>query len=179
MYDDLSDNYMVYLHLRNLQAMRFVTDPELSSIVPRLHDVWDGTVSISGGSMGGYQAICESALSTILRRKSKSFTLLSANANVPAYCNLAGRTDKRVPGFTYYTEGMEYFDAAMLASLLDVPLTVPRVGLGDITCPPNGICAMINNLPKDTPFEVCFLQNSDHGYIPEPEVQKWSKHNSK
>jgi cephalosporin-C deacetylase-like acetyl esterase len=176
MYDDLSDNYMVYLHLRNLQAMRFVTDPSYSGIIPRLHEVWSGEIRVSGGSMGGYQAICEAALSTILVKKSAKFELASVSANVPAFCNLAGREHGRVPGFSYYAKGMEYFDAAHLASLVNVPLTVPRVGLGDTTCPPNGICAMINNLPKATPFEVCFLQNSDHGYLPEPDVQKWFKH---
>ena len=176
MYDDLADNYMVYLHLRNLQAMRFVTDKKLSGGVPRLHDVWNGEVSIGGGSMGGYQAICESALSTLLRKKTVPFKLTGVSANVPAFCNLAGRECGRVRGMTYYTEGMEYFDAAHLSALLDAPLTVPRVGLGDITCPPNGICAMINNLPKDVGISVGFLQNSDHGYVPEPEVQKWSKY---
>lgn len=178
MYDDLTDNYMVYLHLRNLQAMRFVTDPKFSSIVPRLHDTWNGEIKLIGGSMGGYQSICESALSTLLVKKSAPFKLVDVKANVPAFCNLAGRTDKRVPGFTSYTEGMEYFDAAHLSSLLSVPVTVMRVGLGDITCPPNGITAMLNNLPKDTPYEINYLQNSDHGYIPEQDVQKWYKYTS-
>ena len=176
LYEDLTDNYMVYLHLRNLQAMRFVTSENLSGMIPRLHDVWCGDVSISGGSMGGYQAICESGLSTLLVKKTSPFKLLSVTANVPAFCNLAGRADGRVPGMTYYTEGMEYFDAAHLSSLVNAPLSVPRVGLGDITCPPNGICAMLNNLPSSTTFTVGFLQNSNHGYVPEPEVQKWSKY---
>ena len=178
MYDDLTDNYMVYLHLRNLQAMRFVTDPKYSNIVPRLHDVWNGEITLIGGSMGGYQSICESALSTLLVKKSAHFTLKETKANVPAFCNLAGMTDKRVRGFAFYTEGMDYFDAAHLSSLINVHLTVMRAGLGDITCPPNGISAMVNNLPKDTPYEINFLQNSDHGYIPEPEVQKWHKYSN-
>ncbi len=179
LYEDLADNYMVYLHLRNLQAMRFVTDPSLSGMIPSLHKLWNGELIISGGSMGGYQAICESALSTLLIKKTASFRLLSVSANVPAFCNLAGREDGRVHGMTYYTEGMEYFDAAHLSSLINVPLSVPRIGLGDVTCPPNGICAMLNNLPSDVPIDVGFLQNSNHGYIPEPEVQMWTKYSSK
>ena len=155
-----------------------------ASALEVLETIWndyaeDEKFAVIGGSMGGYQSICESALSTLLVKKSAPFKLTETKANVPAFCNLAGRTDNRVPGFTSYTEGMEYFDAAHLSSLLNVPFTVMRVGLGDITCPPNGIAAMLNNLPESTPYEINFLQNSDHGYIPEPEVQKWYKYSTK
>ena len=176
LYEDLNDNYMIYLHLRNLQAIRFVTDPDLSSMIAGLHKIWNGEVKLTGGSMGGYQAICTAALLTILREKSAPFTLLSAYANVPAFCNLAGREDKRVPCMTYYTEGMEYFDAAHLSAFIDVPVTIPRVGLGDKTCSPNGILAMFNNVPSGVHKEINFLQGSDHGYLPEPDFQKWYKY---
>ena len=176
LYEDLNDNYMIYLHLRNLQAIRFVTDPALSSMIKGLHDIWNGEVRLTGGSMGGYQAICTAALLTILVKKSAPFKLLSANANIPAFCNLAGRTDNRVPCMTYYTEGMEYFDAAHLSAFIDVPVTIPRVGLGDKTCSPNGIVAMFNNIKKGVHKEINFLQNADHGVVPEPDFQKWFKY---
>ena len=176
LYEDLNDNYMIYLHLRNLQAIRFVTDPALSSMIEGLHEIWNGEIRLTGGSMGGYQAICTAALLTILRKKSAPFTLLSANANIPAFCNLAGREDNRVPCMTYYTEGMEYFDAAHLSAFIDVPVTIPRVGLGDKTCSPNGILSMFNNIPKGIHKEISFLQNSDHGYLPEPDLQMWYKY---
>lgn len=176
LYEDLNDNYMIYLHLRNLQAIRFVTDPALSSMIVGLHEIWNGEVKLTGGSMGGYQAICTAALLTILREKSAPFNLLSAYANVPAFCNLAGREDKRVPCMTYYTEGMEYFDAAHLSAFIDVPVTIPRVGLGDKTCSPNGILSMFNNIPAGVHKEINFLQGSDHGYLPEPDFQKWYKY---
>ncbi len=176
LYEDLNDNYMIYLHLRNLQAIRFVTDPDLSSMIAGLHEIWNGKVKLTGGSMGGYQAICTAALLTILREKSAPFNLLSAYANVPAFCNLAGREDKRVPCMTYYTEGMEYFDAAHLSAFIDVPVTIPRVGLGDKTCSPNGILAMFNNVPSGVHKEINLLQGSDHGYLPEPDFQKWYKY---
>ena len=126
--------------------------------------------------MGGYQAVCTAALLTILVKKSAPFKLLSANANIPAFCNLAGREDNRVPCMTYYTEGMEYFDAAHLSAFIDVPVTIPRVGLGDKTCSPNGIIAMFNNIKKGVHKEINFLQGSDHGYLPEPDFQKWYKY---
>ena len=176
LYEDLNDNYMIYLHLRNLQALRFVTDPALSSMIEGLHEFWNGEVKMIGGSMGGYQAICTAGLSTILVKKSAPYKLLSAGANVPAFCNLAGREENRVPCMTYYTEGMEYFDAAHLSAFIDVPVTIPRVGLGDKTCSPNGILAMFNNIPSGVHKEINFLQGSDHGYLPEPDFQKWFKY---
>ena len=77
---------------------------------------------------------------------------------------------------TYYTDGMEYFDAAHLAAFVEVPVIMPRLGLGDRTCSPNGIIALFNNIPAGVHKEVNMLQNSDHGSIPEPEFQKWYKY---
>ena len=176
LYEDLNDNYMLYLHLRNMQAIRFVTDPKYSSVVDRLHVVWNGEIKLVGTSMGGYQSICTAALLTILEKKSAPFKLLSVESSIPAFCNLAGRTERRVPCMTSYTEGMEYFDAAHLASLINVPVNVPRISLGDKTCSPNGIIAMFNNIPYGIHKDVSFLQGSDHGYMPEPHMQKWFKY---
>ena len=176
LYEDLNDNYMIYPHLRNLQAIRFVTDPALSSMIEGLHEKWCGDVRLVGGSMGGYQSLCTAALSTILVKKSAPYNLKSTSANVPAFCNLAGRTDKRVPCMTFYTEGMEYFDAAHLAGFIDVAVTIPKAGLGDKTCSPNGIVAMFNNIPAGVHKEINFLQNADHGVVPEPELQMWYRY---
>ena len=70
----------------------------------------------------------------------------------------------------------EYFDAAHLSAFIDVPVTIPRVGLGDKTCSPNGILSMFNNIPSGVHKEINFLQGSDHGYLPEPDFQKWYKY---
>ncbi len=176
LYEDLNDNYMLYLHLRNLQAIRFVTTPAFSHIVPDLNEIWNGEVRLEGGSMGGYQTICTAALLPILQKKSAPFKLTDTWINVPAFCDLAGREDGRVPCMTYYTEGMEYFDAAHLAALVNVPMLINRVGLGDTICSPNGICAMFNNIPKSVPREINFLQNSSHGILPEKDKQEWIKY---
>ncbi len=176
LYEDLSDNYMLYLHLRNLQAIRFITDPSLSYMIENLHESWNGEIKLEGGSMGGYQTICTAALSELLVKKTAPYKLVSTWINVPAFCNLAGREDGRIPCMTYYTEGMEYFDAAHLAAFVNVPIFINRVGLGDTTCGANGIMAMFNNIPKGVPKEINFLQNSDHGTLPEANRQKWSRY---
>ncbi len=175
-YEDIEDNYMLYLHLRNLQAIRFVTEPSLSSIIPNLHNVWNGEVRLGGVSMGGYQSICTAALSAILLKKLHLYTLTDIKIEMPAFCDLAGREEGRVPCLTYYTAGMEYFDAAHLAGFIDVPVRLTRVGLGDTTCAPTGIIAMFNNIPKGIYKEIRFIQNSDHGRMPDKDRQKWYKY---
>ncbi len=176
LYEDLNDNYMIYLHQRNLQAVRYVTDPNLSAQIENLHELWNGEVKFEGGSMGGYQAICTAALCEILVKKSTPFKLSSIWANIPAFCNLAGRAENRVPCMTYYTDGMEYFDCAHLSAFVKIPLKINRVGLGDTTCSPGGVVAMFNNIPKGVHKEINFLQNSDHGTLPEEDKQQWSRY---
>ncbi len=178
-YENLEDNYMLYLHLRNLQALRFVTDKAYSEIISGLHESWNGNVRFEGVSMGGYQSICTAALSTILLKKVPLYKITDIQIEMPAFCDLAGRDDGRVPGLTYYTAGMEYFDGAHLAGLIDVPLKLARVSLGDTTCAPTGIVAMFNNAPNGIQKEINFIQNSDHGRMPEPKFRKWSRYKFK
>ena len=125
--------------------------------------------------MGGYQTICVGALCTILREKSAPFTLKKLDAHVPAFCNIAGPyEDSRIPTYiTVYEEGMDYYDAALLASMIRAPFCVQRLALGDETCPATGILAAFNAIPADVPKSVKFLQNSSHGYIPDLHLQKW------
>ena len=176
-YDDIHDCYMTYLHLRNLQALRYITDPALSGDIPYLHDVWNGEVEFSGGSMGGYQALCISALALLLKKKTNDFKITSTEANIPGFANLAGRGNDRVPTYlTRYADGMDYFDPATLAHLIENPVRIPRAGLGDETCPASGIIATFNAIREGVPKEICFLQNSNHGYIPEEPVQRWYKY---
>ncbi len=176
MYEDVNDNYMLYLHLRNLQALRFITDPALSAMIPGLHETWNGEVKFRGGSMGGYQSICMAGLCTMFLKKKPLFKLIQVWVTVPAFCNLAGITDDRVPCMTKYTEGMEYFDAAHLSGYLNAPIWIDRVSLGDTTCGPTGIMAMFNNIPAGVLKEINFLQNSNHGTLPDPDKRQWSRY---
>lgn len=174
-YDDIHDCYMTYLNLRNLQMLRFCTDFTLSRDMPLLHEKWNGEIVFSGGSMGGYQAICLGALSTLL--DDSSFKLVSIVANVPAFCNLAGEADGRIKtSLTNYADGCDYFDPAHLARLVSAPVKILRVGLGDEVCPASGIVAMFNSFPKNINREINFLQNSSHGYLPSVEFQDWFRY---
>jgi len=173
-YADIHDCYLTYLLLRDLQAIRYCVDPQYSSELALLHEKWNGKIIISGGSMGGYQTICIGALATILKNYVPPFEIEQLSPGVPGFCNLAGKLDKRAPSnIIDYEDGMDYYDAAHLAQLIDAPLRVIRVGLGDETCPPFGIFAMYNSIPAAVPKKISILQNSSHGYIPETEVQRW------
>ncbi|MBE6561084.1 MAG: hypothetical protein E7662_08150 [Ruminococcaceae bacterium] len=176
-YADIHDCYMTYLLLRDLQVIRYCVDPMYSSELTLLHDKWNGKIIISGSSMGGYQTVCIGALTALLKKKTPPFEVIRLSPSVPAFCNIAGPLDNRVPTYlTTYEEGMDYYDAALLAHLIDAPLCIPRIGLGDETCPPTGILAMYNSIPATVSKSVHFLQNSSHGYIPDTDVQRWYKY---
>ena len=173
-YKDINDCYMTYLHLRNLQMLRFATDPALSGFIENLHEYWNGEVKFIGGSMGGYQTVFTSALSTLLKKRSAPFTVIYAGASVPAFCNLAGSLDGRIAtALTQYCDGMDYYDAALVAQFVEGPLEVQRSALGDESCPTSSILAMFNSLPKTIEKKIKFLQNSSHGYIPDEHLQYW------
>ena len=176
-YKDIHDCYMVYLHLRNLQMLRFVTDPSLSGFIENLHEYWNGEIMLSGGSMGGYQTAMLSALYPLLRERSAPFLLSGARSNITAFCNLAGRTLGRIPTkLTKYEAGMDYFDPATCAHLIETPFVVTRSGLGDESCPSSSIIAFFNSIREGVPREIRFLQNSSHGYVPDEKDQMWFKY---
>jgi len=171
---DIHDCYPLYLLLRNLQILRFLTDSSLSADISNLHTVWNGDVSALGGSMGGFQTVGLGALAPILERKAASFNLTSLSAPSPAFGNVAGSTDRRVTStFFLYADGADYFDTAMLATMLRSHTDIPRASLGDEVCPITTITAIYNSIPKEVRGEIKYIQNSSHGYLPDEEYQKW------
>ena len=176
-YKDIHDCYMTYLIIRDLQMIRYCTDPSLSYDLPELHDKWNGEIAISGGSMGGYQTLAVGGLTALLRKVSPSFKVARLTPSIPAFGNRAAELDRRVStDLTKYEEGCDYFDTVFLTPLIDAPVDLPRVGLGDETCPATGILAAINNIPEGIPREINFLQNSSHGYLPDIDLQTWYKY---
>ena len=173
-YKDIHDCYLLYMLLRNLQMIRFATDPETARVIPSMLEAYNGRVRVSGGSMGGYQTTCIGGLLELMKVKHPFYEVLDLMPNIPAFCNVAGPLEGRAPtGLHTYEEGVDYFDAAILASLIRADMRIPRVGLGDETCPHTGISAMVNNIPEGVGVTVNYLQNSSHGYVMDPELQKW------
>lgn len=171
---DIHDSYPLYLLLRNLQTLRFLTDSSLSADISNLHTVWNGDVTVFGGSMGGFQTVGLGALGSILKRKTGNFNITSLSALSPAFGNVAGSTDRRVAStFFLYKDGADYFDTAILATMLDAPCDIPRASLGDEVCPITTITAIYNSIPESVRGEIRYIQNSSHGYLPDEEYQKW------
>ncbi len=173
-YEDIRDCYMTYLHLRNLQMLRFAADPAISGDIHNLHEYWNGEIKLIGGSMGGYQAAFTAGLAELLKERSAPFSIIYVGSNVPAFCNLAGRLDGRIKAsVAEYCDGMDYFDTAMAAHLVNCPLEVQRAALGDESCPATHITAFFNSLPSHIARKIKYLQNSSHGYIPDEYIQEW------
>jgi cephalosporin-C deacetylase-like acetyl esterase len=174
-YEDISDCYMTYLLIRDLQMVHFSTTPELCADVTGLTEKYSGKAIISGGSMGGYQSICIGGLVTLLNEKRAPIDVVKIVPNMPAFCNIAGHTEGRVKTYlTTYVDGVDYYDAAQFAHLIGTHVEIPRMGLGDDTCPAGGIIAMINALGGSCDAKI--LQNSSHGFIPDERFQQWYKY---
>ncbi len=183
-FNDANDNYILYMFLRNLQIMRFVTDlPETTEGMADgvLKNIYDQliyarsfgggkNVKLSGSSMGGYQTLGLAALINfynIYNGENEDISLTVCESGVPTFCNFAGPSIDGRFGRTNVDMGYEgnnhdYFDAAFLARYIVAPVTITRCGLGDYTCPPASIIAAYNNLKCEKTMHV--YQNSTHGY---------------
>lgn len=171
MFDNPSDCYMLYLHLRNLQMLRFAANASLSFDIRSVAEKWNGNLELTGGSLGGHQVIGVAALAGFLDER---LNITSAEAYVPARCNYAAEEDKRIinPIGGKNAKNAIYFDSVHLASLIDAPVNISRCALGDTICPSSGICMAYNNFKG--PKEIHFLQNSSHGYRPKNEKELWT-----
>ena len=173
-FDNIHDCYPLYIMLRELQMIRFLVDPKLSSNVELLHDVWNGNVILWGSSMGGYQTIGVGALMSIMKKYSAPIRSLNLQAGSPAFADVAGHTSGRVQSTIFkYRSGADYFDTAILASLIDSPTLIHRASLGDEICTATSMSAIFNMIPSGVPKEIRYVQNSSHGYLPDEEHQMW------
>jgi cephalosporin-C deacetylase-like acetyl esterase len=172
-YDDPYDCYMLYLLLRDFQALRFMHelssgilgtkfDGILDEIYTALVRAWNGKTELSGWSMGGYQTICVSALAA-----KAGIPLIFVRSVIPGFCNLSGhKIDGRFNNSfgIEYDKAMTYFDAAALAEYIDSDVEIPRCGLGDYSCPATGIIAAYNAMKCKKKINI--YQNATHGYVP-------------
>ena len=175
-YENPHDCYMTYLLLRDLQLIRYLSDPSLSGEIGSLHKIWNREFILSGMSMGGYQALCVGALAERLIHRVPAFKVATVEANIPGFCNMAAGVSRGIiSDFFSYERGADYFEPSHLAPLLRAEVKLMRVGLGDETCIASGIMAMFNSLDGSVKKSANFLQNSSHYYLPRPKNQRWYK----
>jgi cephalosporin-C deacetylase-like acetyl esterase len=132
--EDRETSYFLRMLLGTVRCVDYLSE----------RDDWDGKVlRVNGGSQGGWQSIAAAALSP-------KVTLLTAN--VPAGCDHTGRLADRDCGWpkAFWNnekalEVSKYYDNVFFARRINCPAII-AVGAIDPVCPPEGVCAMFNQL---------------------------------
>ncbi|MBE6700551.1 MAG: hypothetical protein E7582_01490 [Ruminococcaceae bacterium] len=170
-FDDKGDCYSLYIILRNFQMLRFFTNSDLLKDFPEIVRLWNGDVTIIGGSLGGFQSLTLSSVLNFLDEEIKS---AKCEVTVPALCDYAGQKLGRIRNRfgIRWAENCEYFDAAHHSKFIRIPTLIGRCALGDEICVASGICAAYNNMSCEK--EIRFLQNSSHGYLPKNKDDLWT-----
>ena len=142
--NDKRKNDFYQMIIRNLRAVQYAKSrPE-----------WNGkSLLVTGGSMGGFQAVALAALDPDVTR---------CQATIPWVADLAGESKfKRMGGWRpAFTETLGYFDTANLATRVKCPVSM-EIGLGDYICPPSGQMILFRNLKGPKTMKV--NQNFGHG----------------
>jgi len=142
------DSFFYGLLMRDVQALRYATETYA--------DLWDGeTLSVTGGSMGGFQAV---AVAGLFDKVSHCYP------SVPWMCDVGGSTEGRVHGsfFPEYTEGTKYYDSTYFAERFDGTVSI-TAGLGDAICPTSGTVALYNAFKG--PKSGIYIQGGEHGGV--------------
>lgn len=149
------DSYFDGMILRDLRALEYL----------RSRPEWNGReLTVSGGSMGGFQAIAAAALDP---------KVTGCNSSITWMCDLGGKGAGRLGGWLpEYLPNRAYFDSANLGKRIKCPVEIDA-GLGDYTCPPSGVTALYNNI--SSPKKIVFTQGRTHGYTPPDSPAKYSR----
>lgn len=140
------DSYFDKMLLRDLRALEYIrTRPE-----------WNGKdLSVSGGSMGGFQAVAMAALD-------KKVT--DCRSGITWMCDISGNDHGRLNGWRpKYLPARGYFDSVNFAKRIKCPVRIDA-GLGDYVCPPSGVSILYNNITA--PKQITFTQGRTHTYKP-------------
>ena len=139
------NNYFRDMLLRDIRALQYVkTLPE-----------WNGkNISVSGGSMGGFQSIFVAMLDQDVTK---------CRPNVPWMCNLNGKAEgkQRALFAPEYIPEVLYFDSTNAIKRVKCRVEI-SARLGDYVCPPSGVTILFNNANKNTTLD--FAQNGTHPY---------------
>lgn len=145
--------YFKNMMLRAAQALRYLTT------LPQ----WDGEhLTAWGGSQGAVQAMHGTYLVPEVTK---------LDIFVPWLCDLqAGTAGRRNNWGNFPRDAVRYFDLSLRAPDIRCPVTV-KLGLGDQTSPPTGVCAMYNRLNTAKTLHV--VQSMGHNN-PTPDARIWN-----
>ena len=116
-----------------------MTEAELTAAFNYWKGLYNGKISTSGGSQGGFQALCTAALDT---------DVVFVNAQIPSMADNYINTDqKRVQCNTRPKAGeaLRYVETSFLARRIKASVSI-TAGLNDTTCAPLGVMCIWNSL---------------------------------
>ncbi len=177
-YTDKADNYCLYMMMRDFNVIRFATETDEALIEKRVdtdgnpvYVPWNGDITVTGGSMGGYQAFFVTGMPYFIPEDATPINLTLSTPSIPGWGNNGAHQseDVRIKNIfgTGYEENMGYFDFAVMAKYITCEVDITRVGLGDYTCPPYGAIVAYNRMTCKK--KIRFHQNNDHNDHPDRE----------
>ena len=144
-------SYFVNMLLRDYQVIRWLKQNDLVTNAKS-----NGTISLTGGSQGGFRSTAVAGLCGMT-----GISIKSASISIVWNCNLSGHETMNIGSwYTPYNNYTKYIDAVYFGPYVKCPVTFTEVGLGDDIAPPSSNMALYNALNKAT---INFKQNFGHG----------------
>lgn len=150
--------YFKYMHLRNVQALRFAMQcfgSEGFEGLEAYKGLWNGSdIKVSGNSQGGMQTLAVAALCP---------EVTEVNVVVPWFADVAGNTDGAKLQSTLrptYRKGLSYMDSANFAKHIEAETVTITAGTCDTLCPMSAVQAIYNNLNANA--RIRFVQGMGH-----------------
>ena len=167
-YEDPTTAYFVRMLQRNIQVLRFLSNPEYTKGTPfeAVTKSYNGKISFAGGSMGGFQSVATAALVALTADLGVDVgEVTRIDLRCPWMCDpiaMAGGSS-RIAGIGTKVggahENLKYFDTVHFGTMVECEVFLVG-GFADTTCPSTGIVALYNALNCKTTFRM--VQNKDH-----------------
>ncbi len=170
-YDNPQNAYFVGMLQRNVQVLRFLSNPEYTKGTPFevVTALYNREINFNGGSMGGFQVIATAALVTLSTDIGEDIGAVNKiEARCPWMCDPitlwnGGNRIKSINAASRVnlpSVGLAYFDTSHFASIVECEELLIIGGFADTTCPSTGIIAAYNSAKCSTVLDM--TQNRDH-----------------
>ena len=144
-------SYFVNMILRDYQVIRWLQQNDLVTAAKS-----NGSISLTGGSQGGFRSTAVAGLCGMT-----GIGIKSASISIVWNCNLSGHNTMNIGSWhTPYNQYTKYIDTVYFAPYVKCKVTIDPVGLGDDIAPPSANMALYNALSSAT---ITFKQNFGHG----------------
>ena len=170
-YENPQRAYFVGMLQRNVQVLRFLSNPEYTKGTPfeAVTALYNGEINFNGGSMGGFQVMATAALVALSADIGEEIgEVAKIEARCPWMCDPITlwrggdriKSDSVASRVNSPSKGLAYFDTAHFASIVECEELLIIGGFADTTCPSTGIIAAYNSAKCNTVLDM--TQNRDH-----------------